>query len=142
MSPTDVDDLAGRLRLAVSRLHRTLRRDGTGRLTVPQYLLLHAIERSGPLRMADLAAQQGVPPSNLTRIVAFLTGEGLVVRQTGTDDRRSAIVSISPEGRRVVHRVVREKAEILGAKIAGLSPERQRAIADAAAVLEKLAEDT
>ncbi|MDG4834362.1 MarR family transcriptional regulator [Solwaraspora sp. WMMD1047] len=135
------DPLAVQLRLAVGRLYRTFRRGGDVTLTTSQQLLLMAIERSGPLRLVDLAHQQGLPPSNLTRIVDWLAARDLIVREACPGDRRSVIVSASSTGRQVVHRVVREKAEHLGARIDALPPDQQRAIRAALPVLEKLLPD-
>lgn len=134
-------ELAAQLRLAIGRLYRTFRRGGDNTMSTPQQLLLQAIDRSGPLRLTDLAIQQGVPPSNLTRSIRWLTERGLILRDVSPTDRRSVIVAISPAGRQLVQRVASAKAKFLGAKIDQLAPAQQRAIRQTIPILERLLRD-
>ncbi len=134
-------ELANRLRLAIGRLYRTFRRGGDTSMSTSQQLLLQAIDRSGPLRLTDLAIQQGVPPSNLTRNIRSLTERGLILRDESPTDRRAVVVAISPAGHQLVRRVAAAKAEYLGAKIDQLAPDQQRAIRQTIPLLERLLRD-
>ena len=59
----DVIDVT-RLRVAIARLSRRLRRHELAGLTPTQLAALSTVERSGPLRLGDLAAAEGIAPSN------------------------------------------------------------------------------
>ena len=61
-----------RLRLAIGRLSRRLRRHQLAGLTLTQVAALSTVDRTGPLRLSELAAAEGVAPSTLTRLVAAL----------------------------------------------------------------------
>ena len=55
-----------RLRVALARLSRRLRRHEMVGLTPTQLAALVTVEQSGPLRLGDLAAAEGIAPSTLT----------------------------------------------------------------------------
>src|SRR5436305_15305255 len=74
-----------RLRVAIARLSRRLRRHELAGLTPTQLAALSTVEQSGPLRLGDLAAAEGIAPSTLTRLVSLL--EELVYVQRDADPR-------------------------------------------------------
>ena len=67
-----------RLRVAIARLSRRLRRHELAGLTPTQLAALSTVERAGPLRLGDLAAAEGIAPSTLTRLVTVLEEAGYV----------------------------------------------------------------
>src|SRR5438105_690835 len=91
-------DLAPRLRLAVVRLARLLRKTSQEQATASQLSALVAVERAGPITLGDLAAQERVQPPTMTRIVVALEEQGLLVREIDPEDRRVARVSITAPG--------------------------------------------
>ena len=68
--------------------------------------------RRGSLSLRALAEVVGTDPPATTVIVNDLEARGLVVRETHPDDKRTKVVSLTTEGRRVarVARAVTEKA--------------------------------
>lgn len=70
--------------------------------------------RRGPLTLRALSEVVGTDPPATTVIVNDLESRGLVMRQTHPDDKRAKIVSLTPEGRRVLRsaRAVTEKAPV------------------------------
>ena len=120
--PVVVDaELATRLRLAVGRLHR--------RIPLGQH---------GPLRSGELAQREAVSPPTMTRVLASLAERGLVGRAVDPVDARSVRVSLSPAGAVALSRVRSERAALLGARLARLSPEQRQAIEAALPALEAL----
>src|SRR6201992_3719913 len=88
-----------RLRVAIARLSRRLRRHALGGLTPTQLAALSTVERSGPLRLGDLAAAEGIAPSTLTRIVSVLEEAGYVRRDAEPKDARVSPLAATPHGR-------------------------------------------
>src|ERR1700724_1820896 len=76
-----------RLRVALARLSRRLRRHALAGLTPTQLAALSTVEQSGPLRLGDLAAAEGIAPSTLTRMGARLEDLGQGARDAGTAAR-------------------------------------------------------
>lgn len=59
----------------------------------------------GPVTTLDLAARMGVRWPSVVKVLNELEREGLVRREVNPDDKRSRLVSITPEGRRLNSRV-------------------------------------
>ena len=78
-----------RLRVALARLSRRLRRHELAGLTPTQLAALATVERSGPMRLGDLAAAEGIAPSTLTRLVTALEDSGFVQRCADHEHRLS-----------------------------------------------------
>lgn len=72
-------------------------------LTWPQARLMRLVDEPGSsMRMADIASRLGIVPRSATSIVDTLESGGFVVRHPDLLDRRSVLVSLSPEGRRLL----------------------------------------
>jgi len=127
---------AASLRLVVGRLARKLGRGGG--LTLSQLSALASIEAAGVIRLADLAAIEGVSPPTLSRIVGSLTDAGHLTRRPDTADRRSSLVSLSPGGRRVLDATRRERTAALAERLRQLTPAEIARVRDALPVLARL----
>ena len=136
--PVVVDaELATRLRLAVGRLHRRIRL-ATNDIPPLQLSTLVTLDQHGPLRSGELAQREAVSPPTMTRVLASLAERGLVGRAVDPVDARSVRVSLSPAGAVALSRVRSERAALLGARLARLSPEQRQAIEAALPALEAL----
>src|SRR3712207_3850464 len=91
-------DLAPRLRMAIVRTARRLRQEAGSPLTPSQGAALATIDRHGPLTPSELAARERIQRPTATRVLARLEEIGLIVRAADPADRRSSLVSISPDG--------------------------------------------
>jgi len=136
--PPEID--AARLRQAIARLSRRLRRHQLAGLTPTQLAALYTVEQSGPLRLSDLAAAEGIAPSTLTRLVAVLEERGYVQRCAVAGDARASMLTITPEGHEVLDRIRQEATTALAGGLALLSPEDLAALAAALPAIEQLAE--
>src|SRR6201986_3225172 len=87
-----------RLRVALARLSRRLRRHELAGLTPTQLAALSTVEQAGPLRLGDLAAAEGIAPSTLTRLVAVLEELGYVRRDADPKDARASTLAITALG--------------------------------------------
>ena len=134
--PVDVT----RLRVAIARLSRRLRRHEIAGLTPTQLAALSTVERSGPLRLGDLAAAEGIAPSTLTRLVSVLEEYGYVKRDADPNDARASTLAITPEGHGVLEDLREEGTALLTESLMLLSGQERAALATALPVLEHLAD--
>jgi DNA-binding MarR family transcriptional regulator len=129
-----------RLRVALARLSRRLRRHELAGLTPTQLAALATVERSGPMRLGDLAAAEGIAPSTLTRLVTVLEEAGYVRRHADPSDARASTLAITPHGQEALMRIRTESTMVLAASMDELTPAQRAALANALPVLEQLAE--
>ncbi|MCO6452089.1 MAG: MarR family transcriptional regulator [Caldilineales bacterium] len=72
-------------------------------LTVPQFYTLNAlVTLGGRSSMGALSRHAHQVSATMTGIVDRLVRDGLVIRERDEQDRRSVVVEITPEGRRLV----------------------------------------
>jgi len=129
-----------RLRVALARLSRRMRRHQLAGLTPTQLAALSTVERAGPLRLGDLAAAEGIAPSTLTRMVAVLEDLGYVRRDADPRDARASTLAITPKGHDTLERLRAEGTALLTEWLAQLTPDQRAALATALPALEALAE--
>jgi DNA-binding MarR family transcriptional regulator len=86
-------------------------------VTIPQYRALVLLTRQSTTTASQLADGLGIHASTATRLCDRLDRKGWIRRQTGSQDRRETVVSLTPAGRRLVERVManrrRELARIV-----------------------------
>src|ERR1700722_2349553 len=129
-----------RLRVALARLSRRLRRHALPGLTPTQLAALSTVERAGPLRLGDLAAAAGIAPSTLTRMVGALGDLGYVRRDPDPRAARASTLAITPGGHETLERLREECTALLTRWLTLLTPDQRAALATALPALEALAE--
>jgi len=141
MRITSPPDLAVRLRLAITRTSRRLRQEaGTG-LSPTLTAALASIDRHGPLTPSELAARERVQRPTATRLVARLEALGVVQRAADPADRRSSLLSVTPEGRALLETMRGRKDAYLASRLTRLDREERAALDRACAILERLLEE-
>jgi DNA-binding MarR family transcriptional regulator len=135
-----VDELAARLRVAVTRLNRRLRQESMTGVSPSQEAALGTINRLGAPTLGELAQAEQVQPPTMTRIVATMESAGLVARRGDQEDRRVSRVELTAEGRAALERIRSLKNAYLARQLGSLSPEQRRAAGPLAALLEQLVE--
>jgi DNA-binding MarR family transcriptional regulator len=136
-------ETAARLRAAVGKLSRRLRRTSAGAaagLTPTRISVLFTIARVGPIRLSELAAEEGVNPTMLSRVVADFCQAGLVERAADPGDGRAALVNVTAKGQRLCERMRAERTDALNLELGTLSDHERALLEQAMPVLEKLAE--
>jgi DNA-binding MarR family transcriptional regulator len=129
-----------RLRVALARLSRRLRRHELAGLTPTQLAALATIEKTGPMRLGDLAAAEGIAPSTLTRLVTALEDSGYVRRTADPSDARASTLAITAHGQEALERIRTENTLFLTHSLEQLTPQQRTALAVALPVLEQLAD--
>jgi DNA-binding MarR family transcriptional regulator len=90
-----------------------------------QYALLAALAEFGPQSQAALAERSGLDRSDVVTWIDELAERRLLSRQRDPADRRRNLISLSPDGRRLVGRLDKELAGAQDRLLAAL-PERDR----------------
>jgi DNA-binding MarR family transcriptional regulator len=135
--PPDIDP--ARLRAAILRLSRRLRKHYLAGLTPSQLSTLSAVGQSGPVRLGDLAASERIAPSTLTRLVNVLEDLGYVRREAAPGDARAYLVTVTEQGRDVLERIKQEATSLLSDILLTLPPDQLAALSAALPALEQLA---
>jgi DNA-binding MarR family transcriptional regulator len=128
-----------RLRVAIARVARRLRRHELAGITPTQLAALATVEAHGPLRLGDLAAAERIAPSTLTRMVTALEELGYVSRCAVPGDARAAALSVTEPGRAALDRIRQETTAILADSLRTLPADQLAALAAALPALETLA---
>lgn len=130
---------AARLRVAVLRLSRRLRKHELAGLTPSQLSTLSSVGAMGPVRLGDLAAAERIAPSTLTRLVNVLEERGYLLRQAAPEDARAYLVTVTESGREVLERIRQEATSLLTDILLTLPADQLIALAAALPALEQLA---
>lgn len=142
--PTAVDTQTARqLRVVVGRLSRLLRPTEAGLaadLTPTRAAVLLNADRNGPIRLADVAEQEGLNPTLLSRTVAHLAQDGLLTRTPDEADRRSAWLAATPAGTKLAKEIRAQRTHAVEVALAQLSPSDRALIEAAVPALELLAQ--
>jgi DNA-binding MarR family transcriptional regulator len=97
-------------------------------MTPRQCSILRTLVDKQGARLSDLAAESGITPSAMTRVLEKLEAQGLVQRVRGkSKDGRAAMVTITADGREVRRRIdelmLERTQKIVNALPAGFRPQ-------------------
>jgi len=140
MKDVDHESTAELLRsvLALGRRLRAARVPGTRAL--PGLTILGALYRLGPLLASQLAAEEGLQPQSLTRLLAALERRQLISRRRSESDGRAQVITLTALGRRrLLDAIGERRAWLKTAMNAALAPEEREIAKSASAVLMKIA---
>jgi DNA-binding MarR family transcriptional regulator len=139
---TNVDTTSGaRLRLALTRVLRALRRHGRSSLTPSQVSALSTLEDLGAMRISAIAAYESLGAPAATRVVSSLEELGLVQRTSDPDDKRASLIDLTDLGRNTLSELWRERTIDINAMLEHLTATERAAIEAALPALEKIARD-
>ncbi len=96
--------------------------------------------RSGSLRQSELAAQEGINPTMLSRIVGHLETAQLVQRAPDEADARVVHLMPTEAGRDLWEEIRSERTDALTYALGKLSLDQRRVILEALPALENLVE--
>lgn len=103
-----------------------------------KWRVLRVLQEKGPQELSQVAAEAVLLLSSLTRMVGPMVEEGLITRMTPPEDRRKAIVAITPVGLALVNAHAGQSAAILGRIEAEFGRERLEQLLDLLEELQKL----
>jgi DNA-binding MarR family transcriptional regulator len=114
------------------------REDARSGLTAPRLSALSVVVFGGPLTLGALAAAEQVRPPTMTRLVAALEAQGLVVRDPDPHDGRVVRVRATAKGQRLLAAGRARRVEKLAGAVGALSADDRAVLARAAAILEAM----
>lgn len=138
----DLLESAATIRRGVTRLARRLRleRPERGETNLETSVLAH-LRRQGPMTAGELAAAERIQPQSLTRTLASLEAENLIVRQPDTADRRRSVLTITEAGSDALLRDMRQRDSWLALAMAReLTATEREVLRLAGEMLDRLAE--
>jgi DNA-binding MarR family transcriptional regulator len=141
MADTDVAELSARLRVALVRTVRRLRRETDGELSTSMISALGTVERFGPMSLGELAEAEGVSRPSMTVLAETLRGKGLLSRETDPADRRLGRVKVTSAGSLALRRSRTRRNAYLSKRLRGLSETELRTLSDASALLQRLLDE-
>jgi DNA-binding MarR family transcriptional regulator len=111
------------------------------RWTWSQITTLSRIAEEGSTTASALATAEHVRPQSMAETVAALLREGLVTREPDPTDGRKTLISMTEAGRELLSSIPAIREAWLEAAIERhLSPAERRTLADAARIMERLAD--
>jgi DNA-binding MarR family transcriptional regulator len=138
----EIESTATALQIAVGRLVRRLRQTHVpGDLTLSEASVLSRLHRDGAAAPGELATGERVKPQAMATTVQALEQRGLVTRAPDPGDGRRAVITLTADGQRLLTDRRTLKTHALAEAIARLSDDERRALAEAARLLDRLAEE-
>jgi DNA-binding MarR family transcriptional regulator len=138
VEPDATAELAGHLRLSVTRLARVLRQTADTDLSPTQASVLATVSNHGPLPLGELAERERVASPTITKVIALLHEKGLVDKAIDPDDRRFVRVALTPAGEELLERTRARKNAWLVRQLTKLSDDDRARLAAVTEVLDRL----
>lgn len=91
-------------------------------VTLAQYRTLVVLAARGGQNLTSLAEAVGVTPATATRMCDRLLNKELIVRRSGTEDRRNVRIELSPAGRQLVGDVTERRRQEIATILEKISP--------------------
>jgi DNA-binding MarR family transcriptional regulator len=136
----ETGQLASDLRVVIGHLIRRLRAERRD-LSLSQITVLGQLDRGGPSTISKLASGERVRPQSMASTVASLVAAGLAARTQDLADGRRVVITLTAAGRAAVLADRRRREGWLAEAIdRDLSAREQRVLAEATALLRRLAD--
>ena len=137
---TKTAELASGLRVGIARLSRRLRYQHTGGtgLNLGQLATLGTLDRHGPLSPRELAEHEKVQPPSMTRILAALEEQGLILRTKHETDGRQQLISLTPAAKALLREDRRRRDAWLAQRLAELTPDERDLLRSVLPLIDRL----
>lgn len=127
-----------RLSVTANRMSRAFARAYAERfgLSIPEWRVMAVLGTGGPMPASAIVERTAMDKVKVSRAVAALEGKGLVLRKPHPDDRRSALLDLTAEGRAVFEQIVPLARALEAELTAVLGPEDRALLATLLARLD------
>lgn len=141
MPRTDSLEVANALHRAAIRLLRMVRAvdDQTG-VSAPKLSALSVLTFGGPQNLKTLARAEQVTPATMSKLVSDLEAAGLVAKRIDRQDKRGVRIEVTAKGRTLMEEGRKRRLALLNKCIAKLTREERAQLAEASALMMRLAE--
>lgn len=143
-APPSLSATANRIRRSLADFARRIRalREDHG-VSASKMSALGRLHRAGhPLSATELARLERLQPQSVTRTIADLEADGLIIRRQNERDLRQFDIAISKAGIKLLTRDARRQNEWLARTMTEkLTPAERAVLARAADLLDRLADD-
>jgi DNA-binding MarR family transcriptional regulator len=136
----DGDDQVDRAATAVVDLLSSFIRLTPRDMSLTTISALSTLNRTGPRRITDLAATEGVTQPSVTSLVSSLVQAGYVERRSDPADKRVVMVAITDAGSAYLRTRHAARVRILAEAVDKLSAEQEATLSAAIPVIERLRE--
>ena len=139
---SDVDEVAGALRVSIGLFVRQLRQvQAEGELTLPETSALARLDRGGPTTSAALARLEQISPQSMGAPLGALEARGLVERRPDPGDGRRVVLSLTEAGLETLRNRRNERTEQLARALAtGFTRSELKRLMAVAPLIERLAQ--
>jgi len=133
-------ELASRLRIALLRTARRLKRETDGEHSVSTISALASLKARGPLTLGELADVEGVSRPSATVLAASLLELGLIARDGDPKDARLVRVTVTAAGEAALTASRTRRNAYLTEWLSRLGEADRQVLDEAATILQRLAE--
>jgi MarR family 2-MHQ and catechol resistance regulon transcriptional repressor len=117
----------GQLAAALGRLNELLENQLRGfDLTMGQFEVLEALLRRGPMNQAELATQTWRTGGDIYQVLKRLGRRGLAAQRAHDTDGRKRNVHLTPEGRKLISKVLPLREQVIRARMSVLKKREQQ----------------
>ena len=142
MARSDALDLADRLHKAAIRLLRGVRvADAETGLSAPKLSALSVLTFGGPMSLTGLARAEQVTAPTMSKLVADLEADGLLVKRADRADKRGVRIEVTPKGRAIMEEGRRRRLALIVRGLSRLTAAERARLDEAAALLLRLSVD-
>lgn len=133
-------DTAMHLHSAAIRLLRAVRTaDAETGVSAPKLSALSVLTFSGPMSLSALAKAEQVRAPTMSKLVADLEAEGLVVKRADKDDKRGVRIEATAKGRALMEEGRKKRLALLMKRLTRLSAAERAELHKAADLMLRLA---
>ncbi len=142
MARSDSLEVATSLHRAAIRLLRAVRvaDDETG-VSAPKLSALSVLTFGGAMSLTSLARAEQVTAATMSKLVSDLEAAGLVAKRVDREDKRGVRIEVTAKGRALMEEGRKRRLAILHKRLGKLSREERAQLADASALMMRLADD-
>jgi DNA-binding MarR family transcriptional regulator len=141
-STPDLAEVAAALQVSIGAFMRRLRQAPVhDDLTTPELEALSRLDRVGPATPSEQARAAQVSPQAMGVTVSGLERRGLIEKRPDPGDGRRTVVSLTREGRQVLHAKRSARTQQIAKALAdGFTPAELATLLSAAPLIERLTE--
>jgi DNA-binding MarR family transcriptional regulator len=139
----DIKNLSSALRMAVSGLHKTLRKQNypSQLYSMTEMETIGHLTRNGRLLPSELAVLTRVKTQSMSQIIKKMEDLGVVERTPSVKDKRKVYISLTTAGKKIVEKTIDERDEWMMSVIQEkLNREEQKQLESLIPLLNKLLE--